>query len=706
VSAPASVPFSGILFGAAYYAEYEPTGSVEHDLDLMREAGFTVIRVGESVWSTWEPRDGEFELEWLAPVLDAAHERGIAVILGTPTYAIPPWLQAKHPELAAQPRTGEPVPWGSRQEVDYSNPLFRGYAERVIRAICGRYANHAAVIGFQVDNEPGMVLFHNEPAFEGFRAALAEKYGDVENLNREWGLTYWSHRLTSFDELWRPDGNSFPQYDLAWRRYQADVTTEFLGWQADLVREFATPDQFVTTCIAYPRPALHDGEVGERLDIAAGNPYYDMQDGLDLTTSLPTGASWTTTGVGRFFRQADRIWSTKQAPFLVTETNAAAIGGSHENLPPYPGQLAQAAFALISRGARMVEYWHWQTLRVGFETYWGGVLPHSGRPGRIYNELVGVGHALAAVGTALDDFVPDADIALLYSNASKWAFENSPALQTPARDPDRESYHRIFDAFHTGIVEADRQARILQDTQLAGLDPAAVAAEHPVLVAPGFYIAADAELDWLLRYARAGGHLVLGIRSAYADPEARPRREVQPARFAEHAGVEYAEFTSVFAPVPVTGTPEFEPGPDAAALSWIDDLSSTGASVLATYTHPSFGTIPAMTTKPLEAGRISYLGTLPNPAFATALARWLTPEPHSAGWTSNPPGRVTVQSGVTANGRVRFIFNWSGDPVETAVPVAVRDLVTGEEHSAGSVLALEPRATRVLVELDPGSLIS
>src|ERR1700704_4425953 len=94
--------FSGVLFGAAYYAEYQEEGTLDRDLDLMVEAGFTVIRVGESVWSTWEPRNGEFDLDWLQPVLDGAHKRGISVILGTPTYAIPPWLQKKHPELAGE----------------------------------------------------------------------------------------------------------------------------------------------------------------------------------------------------------------------------------------------------------------------------------------------------------------------------------------------------------------------------------------------------------------------------------------------------------------------------------------------------------------------------------------------------------------------------------------------------------------------------
>jgi hypothetical protein len=110
-----------VLFGTAYYPEYQPDRPPAADLDLMTAAHFTVIRVGESVWSTWEPEDGRFDLDWLQPVLDGAHERGIGVVLGTPTYAVPPWLARRYPEIAGELRTGERIGWGGRQEVDYTH---------------------------------------------------------------------------------------------------------------------------------------------------------------------------------------------------------------------------------------------------------------------------------------------------------------------------------------------------------------------------------------------------------------------------------------------------------------------------------------------------------------------------------------------------------------------------------------------------------
>lgn len=731
-----------VLFGAAYYAEYHVTDRMtdrlETDLDLMRDAGFTVIRVGESVWSTWEPREGEYDLEWLAPVLDAAHARGIGVLLGTPTYAAPPWLQKAYPEIAAQTRTGQPVPWGSRQEIDYTHSAFRFHAERVIRAVVARYADHPAVIGYQVDNEPGLFLFHNPATFRRFVAWLRARYGDVETLNREWGLTYWSHRIAHWDELWTPDGNSLPQYDLAWRRFQSEQTAEFIHWQADIVREYAGADQFVMTCIAYPRPAVDDELLTSRLDVAAGNPYFGAQDHLDPAQTLAPFEGWVTSGVAGVLRQADRLYSSRQDRFLVTETGAQSIGGAGYNLPPYPGQLTQAAFALVSRGASMIEYWHWHTLSYGTETYWGGVLPHGLEPGRVYREVAETGRRLAAIGSALDGFDPDADVALLWSTDSRYALDATAPFRGAAGGRDG-AYERIVDAFHGGAIDAGAQVRILHTAQALDLGAAALAERYPVLVAAGNYVATDADLRLLLDYAAAGGHLALGPRTGYADDEARARVAVAPDVLRSAAGVRYEEFSTLERDVPVTlhetlGSVRATVDGSAAATLWIDGLAldaagaaldaagaalgdartdaDPAATTLATYDHPFFGAFPAVTTRPHGAGRVTVVGTIPNRRLAAAVMAWAVPDPigHGLARVGLP---VTVGSGALPDGRrAWFLFNWSWREydVELRRDVARLDAADGADahgaaddaggrHRAGDRLSVGPWSVATLIDV-------
>ena len=88
-----------IYFGATYYDEYMPESRVEEDMALMSKAGMNIIRIAESTWSTWEPRDGEFQFLQLRRMLEAAARHDISVIVGTPTYAIPPWLAKKYPDI-------------------------------------------------------------------------------------------------------------------------------------------------------------------------------------------------------------------------------------------------------------------------------------------------------------------------------------------------------------------------------------------------------------------------------------------------------------------------------------------------------------------------------------------------------------------------------------------------------------------------------
>jgi|SRR5664279_2408072 len=179
-----------MLYGVAYYHEYQPHERLSEDIRLMRAAGLTVVRLGESTWASWDPEDGRFEFEWMDRVVNALHDAGIKVILGTPTYAIPPWMHRKFPNLMAEYAQGSRAYYGARQNMNHANPGYRFYAERIIRELISHYAPQPAIIGYQVDNETGSGLLNNANVFQKFVDYLKSKFGTVERLNEVWGLTY------------------------------------------------------------------------------------------------------------------------------------------------------------------------------------------------------------------------------------------------------------------------------------------------------------------------------------------------------------------------------------------------------------------------------------------------------------------------------------------------------------------------------------
>jgi beta-galactosidase len=316
------------------------------------------------------------------------------------------------------------------------------------------------------------------------------------------------------------------------------------------------------------------------------------------------------------------------------------------------------------------------------------VLPHSGQPGRIYREIAELGHRLRGLGPQLDGFTPDADVALLYSIDTKHSFEFYPPLADAHGEKDRTSYLRIFDRYYRAAFEAGVQSRIVHADQFQQRDAADFVAEFPTLVVPTLYIADDAMLDALVRYAEAGGHLVVGIRTGYGDQLARARAERAPGRLADAAGVWYDEYSTLEAEVGVDGT-TFGGG---SAEGWADALVPETADVLATYSSGIYAGQPAVTSREHGSGRVTYVGTLPDVALATSILRWAVPVTTASEWRLD--ATVTVTSGMSTAGRVWFVSNWSPETATAHPP----------QQLSGTPIVLDPWGVTVLVEQrDPES---
>ena len=691
-----------MLYGAAYYHEYQPYERLEKDIALMLEMNVTVVRLGESTWSSWEPEEGRFETAWMDRIVDAIHDAGIKVIFGTPTYAIPPWLAKKHPEIMAQGASAQYVPYGFRQNTNLAHPTFFHFTERITRKLMSHYSSHPGIIGYQVDNETGHGQLYNPDVFQKFLWYLKEKYETVDRLNEVWGLTYWSHRINEWDELWKPDGNSTPAYDLEWRRFQASLVTDFLKEQIKIMRKYIRADQFITHCFvrAYSKTEANMREIAKLLDVTAVNPYHVTQAGLELDrpewerTIVPdwmNGVVPNETDVDAIFFNGDWGRSAKEGNFIITELNANSVGDSHVNYPGYPGQLRLAAYTYISKGANMISYWHWHTLHYGCEMYWGDVLGHNLEKGRIGREFEQIAAELKQHGEVLTDLTPNADVGFLYHEDSKYALAYTPALALPnSNKPDLETYQRVFSTFYRFYSD--------QSAQTAIVHPDQDFEKYPLLVVPALYAADDDLLKRLVHYVRRGGHLVLTFRSGYADEFSRARWETAPGLLREAVGASYSEYSNLTRPVPVTSE-QLELTGHAAATGWADALEVDSAEPLVTYEHPFFGDYPAVTSQKFGAGRLTYCGTLPNLALGRAVAKYTMSQVDIGPVVPNLPETVRVVSSRTKKGgRLLFFTNWSWtEQTLPSVAGGKAELLSGVRLTDDTRLSIEGWGIKVVV---------
>ena len=689
--APAQTRFAAdrmdtFLYGAAFYEEYMPQDRLEKDVALMEQAGINVVRVGESTWSVWEPEDGRFEFAWMDRIIERLARAHIRVIMGTPTYSIPPWMFKKHPEILVTRLDGRKATYGMRQNMDITNPDFLRYSERVIRKITEHYRDNRAVIGYQVDNETTSNGTAGPNVQTGFVGYLREKFASVERLNQIWGLVYWGQSLHDWSEVPPRDGILNPGWKLEWDRYQDSLTTRFLAWQAALVREQLRPDQFVTQDFGgATRADVNEYAISKSLDIAANNPYHVTQDLYD-----GEGSSYG----GDFAR------SLKRTNYLVTETNAQTIGwDSRTQFPPYDGQLRQDVYLMAATGANMVEYWHWHSLHYGQETYWKGVLSHDLEPGRAYAEVARTAHELQRIGSRIVNLQAAHPVALLYSNDSRRGTEYMPFLTTQPPGDMPWSHPGGYD------VEMRRLYRALYRLNV-GVDfvfpETADLSGYKVVVVPPLYIASDALLTRLVDYARAGGHLVLTLKSGFCDEYSTVRPSMAPGPLREAAGFHYHEFSNLAKPLPLKDDP-FQAGAENTVTDWAEMLLLDTAKPLAYYDHPFFGKYPAITQNRFGKGTVTYEGTVLSDGLQQKLLERVLEQAQLLGPDQKLPAGVRVKHGIGHTGKAfHYYFNFSAATQRVVYAYAAgTELLSNRPAAKGGALALDPWGVAIVQEGQP-----
>lgn len=641
-----------ILFGAAYYDEYTPVDRIDEDARLMKAAGISVVRIAESTWGTLETQPGVFDFTHVDRMLAAMHRQGIKVIVGTPTYAVPTWLAREHPDVLLKPGA-----FGPRQNMDITDPDFRAAAERVIIALVDHVKDHPAVIGYQIDNETKAYGASGPRVQTGFVEAMKRKFPSLEALNKAWGLDYWSNRINRWEDFPSPTSSVNASMKNAFAAYQRGLVTDYLAWQAGLVRTHARPDQFVTQNFDYDwrgysfgiQPEVDHWQAGRVLDVAGVDIYHPSEDKL-------TGAEIAFGGdVSRSVKDGQN--------YFVIETQAQGF----PEWTPYPGQLRLQAFSHLASGADALMYWHWATTANSVETNWRGILSQDYQPNAVYEEAKTIGADLKRLGPKLAHMKKRNQVAIYVSNTALSAFD-SFKIEFQGRGL---AYNDVFRGFYDALYRQNIEADVLSPSSKVPLD------RYKLIVVPALYAASDAETARLNAYAKAGGHLLYTFKSGFSDENTKVRYATQPGAIAEAAGVKYQQFAKPDG-VSLAGDPFGVGEADNKARWWMELLTPTTATVVARYQHPSWPAYAAVTRNRYGAGEVEYVGFMPTDALAEKI---LVDAARHAGVENIPPVHfpLIVRSGTLRNGnRVRYLLNYSAQPAEVS-----GDVVAGTELLSG-----------------------
>ncbi len=239
--------------GVYYYPEQWPREQWERDLKNIKKLGFEFTHFAEFAWTFMEPEEGKYDFKWLDDALAIAEKQGLKVIMCTPTPTPPAWMGEKYPEIYLVDASGRRREHGNRANQSVSNEKYREFVTKIVTELGKRYGNNKNVIGWQVDNEPGAPDDFSPSAQKGFQKWLKAKYGTIEKLNAEWVASFWSIRYNNFEQIAIPNAEIYfedklsPHAVLDFKRFTADSQAEYLNLQAEILRKYIDPKQWITT---------------------------------------------------------------------------------------------------------------------------------------------------------------------------------------------------------------------------------------------------------------------------------------------------------------------------------------------------------------------------------------------------------------------------------------------------------------------------
>ena len=652
-----------LLLGAAWYPEQWPESRWEADLKLMEEAHLHVVRVGEFAWSTLEPSEGHYNLDWLARAIRLAEKHHIAVVIGTPTDAPPAWLTSAHPDTLRVDAEGRRAEHGGRRQFNYASPEYRVFCAAIASQLAQRFGHDSDVIGWQIGNEYTDESF--DPATRRqFDNWLKQKYKTLDALNAAWATAYWSETYDRWDEIPLPAAGGNPGLLLDHHRFVTDTWRSFQRVQINAIRKFADPRQFITTNIG-------------------GLGWSDNWDHYAITRDLDL-ASWDDyvgeghLNVARNGAMHDFARGWKRQNFWVMETQPGSVNWAPVNTTLDRGETRAMAWQAIGHGADAVLYWQWRDALNGQEQYHGALVGPDGTPLPIYSEISEVGSEFERAAPALKNTSPVAQVAILQTYDSRWAIDFQP-------------HNRNYDQLEVllGYYRPLRDQRLTvdivsADAQLTG---------YKLAFAPDLNVIPQDLATHLLAWVQQGGHLVLGPRSGMKDEHNSLNTERQPGPLVASLGGRVEQFYALDSTIPIDGTL----GAGTVSL-WAEQLSTAAPDVRVLLRYgKSNGWLdgrPAMITRRVGQGSITYLGTVLDANLMRSVISWATAMADVVPEFPAVPASIEVCRRVNGSRNVFILINHGSSPAQIVLPSTMHDVL--HELRNVATIDLDPQGVAVL----------
>lgn len=636
----------GLSYGGDYNPEQWPEDIRRADLELMREAGVSLLSVGIFSWAWLEPAEGSYNFAWLDTVLDNLAANGIKVALATATASPPPWLSRKYPEILPVTADGSTLGPGSRRHYSPSSSVYREYAAKMTRTLAERYKDHPALVLWHVDNELGCHVgeFHGTEDTIAFRAWLERRYSSIEALNAAWGTAFWSQSYGNFDEIMTPGQapttlNPTQQLDFA--RFNSWALIDFYDMLAGILHE-VTPNIALTTnfMASGSTKDLDYFDWAKHVDVVANDHYLVAADterhielafGADLTRGVAGGKPW-----------------------MLMEHSTSAVNWQPRNMPKLPGEMQRNSLAHVARGSDAVMFFQWRQGKAGSEKFHSAMLPHGGTNTRVWREVVELGAALKQLAPVQGSRV-DSRAAIVFDYEAWWASELDS--------------HPSVDVRYLDMLRAFHRSLFLRGVTVDMVHPSENLDGYDLVLVCTLYTVNDTNAANIAAAADRGATVLISYFSGIVDENDAVRLGGYPGAFRELLGINVEEFH----PLPEGGVAALDAG--WSGRVWSEHVHLAGAEAVASFSEYPLAAVPALTRRSTGSGSAWYLATFPDAEALDGIVGTLLAE-------SGVGAPVVADAGVELTRRrgddgSSFLFAINHGTTEAAVAATGQELISG-----------------------------
>lgn len=576
--------------GVDYYPEQWDLSLLEEDLNNICDLGCNTIRIAEFAWHLMEKTEGNYDFSFFDHVIEKAKEKGLRIIMGTPTAAIPAWLAKKHPDILSEFENGRKRVFGGRHVYCFNSPVLYEYSEKIIRRLAEHYKDEKAIAAWQIDNEfghEGSDICYCGQCHRAFQQYLNKKFqGNIELLNQTYGTTFWSQEYNEFDEIPLPAETITthnPSLRLDWERFRSESIVRFAEFQSTLIKEII-PDAVIIH--DFPGGGLGKhvdySHIAKKLDIAAYNNYPVWGGQKE-----PLSPNEIAFGL-------DYIRGLKGKNFWITEAIMGAQGHDVTGFAPRPDQAKLWSYQGMARGCESLFYFRYRGATKGAEQFCYGILDADNVKRRKYYEVQSFFREIKQYKDEFESPV-QSRVAIVYDYDSLAAFRIQRQSILLDCENEMKKFHKFFfdENILTDVIPADRDL-----------------AMYDIVVLPQMIVAKPEIQNKVKQFVENGGTAVLTFRDFVKDENNNlVFKKILPVDFDEFSGVCVAETESLQEgqEFMLRGEGEFA-SVNGKGCIFRDMLEVSDAEILFRYDDAFYRKYAAVTRKSQGKGHVYYIG--------------------------------------------------------------------------------------------------